>query len=185
MSKKFLLSAVFFIFITGCSSKQKTEQVVSSNDSGNLSVVSFEVEEKYRISGLEYWNGFAENKNERRYTLTDLYKYPGDQIPDALIGEWDAIDERGAEYKFTFTANEVTMKGISDSAKSTDHTGTWTISENNATFILIEYPDNSPYSGLYYVCALQDDDHILIFRRWPSEDKSFNCANPYILERIK
>ena len=182
---KRIITLVITVFVTlnlfGCGTGAVSSG--ESQEENNLSVVEFQVDDSYRQAGRSYWQNFAENPNSSRYDLSNLYKFTGDQIPGALIGEWQALNDYGHMADFSFKENGVVDWQGKDKNWSNSYHGTWKVLEEDDRFIKIDFEGETTYSGLYYVCALQDDDHLLIFGRWADERKSYNRANPYLMER--
>ena len=169
--------AALLLIATGCS-KQTNNNAADSNNSNTGSVTNnIQVSETDRLMGLKYWEDFPENYSD----LSNLYAYTTDEIKNVVVGTWNARNDYGATFEIEFTGDGiVSIVGTGKTDKSINYTGgKWEASVDQ----IIITDLNKSYDGYYYLCALQDDDHVLLFHMYNSNKRP--SANPFLMERKK
>ena len=186
MKRIISLLCISTLILDGCGSNNLSSNSSSSataaseqvNTSAESTVTNnIQVSDVDRLMGLKYWEDFPNNYSD----LSNLYAYKTDQIQSVVVGTWDARDDDETTYEIEFTADgTVSIVGTEKTNKSINfRNGKWEASVNQ--IIITDLKDY--YDGYWYLCALQDDDHVLLFRIYSLEKRP--SATAFLMERRK
>lgn len=181
---KKVLSVLLIIFVlAGCSSGET--QNAGESGTNNLVVTTSAVEKSYREAGQKYVNGFPDNFSK----IGDLYEYPLNEISYIIVGKWEGIDDYECIWDIEFTKDgKTTFVGKSGEGSrvkndKSNETGEWEVTDKYLVITNTNGKTTTP-DGKYYVYALQDEKHILLYQWRPTDfpDDRYSLQ-AYILEK--
>lgn len=177
MKKAWYIIFAASLFCTGCSSStDKQQEDNTSKETTNLSITTLEVEEKYRTAGQRYWDSYPNNYTD----MSSLYNLVGDEISEVIVGTWNATDDYGGTYQYVFHEDGTVSREVTGKTKNENYNnGHWKASNQ----YMVISDATSLADGDYYVCVLQDNDHVLIFRIHTPQGRPSTQA--YLMERVQ